>query len=582
MENVAFLNSSTRAHPTEGNRVRLYFAIAGFVFLWFILCRHLSNEWSANEQYSYGWFVPFFAAYLFWLRWETRSHSRPEVRSQMPDVSSSSPISNLRPPTPGFLLPTLAFLLFFLLLPVRLFEVGNPDWRPLGWVHATIVVALTFLLIWRIGGVAWLKHFAFPVAFIFIAVPWVSPIEEPIVQGLMRIVAAIACETVNLLGIPAQLEGSVIRISSGVVGVNEACSGVRSLQTSLMIGLLFGELKRLSLVRRFLLLAGAIGIAFLANCGRAFFLVWIAATRNIDAVAQWHDLAGYAILVAVFLGTVGLATILSKQGKSPNAKVENETSDVRPPTADFRPHTSRLLLSTSYFLLPLLWLLAVECGVEAWYRSHEQNLVATSTWSVHWPEQSPGFREIKIDENVKATLRYDAGRQATWPLTQTKNEQPITDNTRASASMFFFRWEPGATSILRARSHRPDICLPNTGWRVTDDRGVRKYPAANGTEMSFRHFAFARPAAENRTATAHAFFCQREDRVPSAEAARFDLNAGATSDWSRSDRLRVVLEGLRNQGQQVLEVVILSPRPVDSLLAEGEFAKLVPQIVTTP
>src|SRR5690348_6041719 len=38
--------------------------------LWFICCWHLSAEWSYNEQYSYGWFVPFFALYLFWLRWE--------------------------------------------------------------------------------------------------------------------------------------------------------------------------------------------------------------------------------------------------------------------------------------------------------------------------------------------------------------------------------------------------------------------------------------------------------------------------------------------------------------------------------
>ena len=30
--------------------------------LWFVLCRHLSGEWRINEQYNYGWFVPFFAA----------------------------------------------------------------------------------------------------------------------------------------------------------------------------------------------------------------------------------------------------------------------------------------------------------------------------------------------------------------------------------------------------------------------------------------------------------------------------------------------------------------------------------------
>src|SRR5438477_11722623 len=97
--------------------------------------------------------------------------------------------------------------------------------------------------------------------------------EGPVIQGLMRIIAAAATEAVKLIGIPAQLEGNLIRVSSGLVGVSEACSGVRSLQTSLMIGLLFGELKRLSILRRVVLVAGAVVIAFIANCGRAFVLV---------------------------------------------------------------------------------------------------------------------------------------------------------------------------------------------------------------------------------------------------------------------------------------------------------------------
>src|SRR5204863_81790 len=112
-----------------------------------------------------------------------------------------------------------------------LFEIGNPDWRPLGWLHAAIAVSITLALIWKIGGKPWLTHFAFPVAFIFVAVPWISPIEAPIVQGLMRVVAWIASQTLNLCGVPAQLEGSVIRVNTGLVGVNEACSGVRFVYT---------------------------------------------------------------------------------------------------------------------------------------------------------------------------------------------------------------------------------------------------------------------------------------------------------------------------------------------------------------
>ena len=98
---------------------------------------------------------------------------------------------------------------------------------------------------------------AFPIGFFFVAVPWVTPMEAPIIQGLMHAIAALASETANLFGIPAQLEGNLIRVSTGLVGVNEACSGVRSLQTALMIGLLFGELKRLSIWRRIAPLAAA-------------------------------------------------------------------------------------------------------------------------------------------------------------------------------------------------------------------------------------------------------------------------------------------------------------------------------------
>ncbi len=455
-----------------------------------------------------------------------------------------------------------------------LFEVGNPDWRPLSWAHALCVVGLTLLFIWRIGGKAWLRHFAFPVAFILVAVPWITPIETPIVQGLMRIVAAIATETLALFGLPAQLEGSVIRISSGVVGVNEACSGVRSLQTSLMIGLLIGEMKRLGVLRRIVLIAAAAAIAFLANCARAFALVWIASERGVAAIEQWHDIAGYAIVGLVFVGTISLGAALgSKQKAAGESPANNQTSNLKLQTSAFRLPQSAIVLS-------LLWLLAVEGAVEAWYRVHERSLIANPSWSVHWPEDRPGFREVPIDDNVKNMLRYDDGRQAAWPFVLDGNATADpTARPDGNATMFFFRWEPGATNILRARAHRPDICLPNIGWQMAQDNGVRHYPVGSGETLPFRHFTFTRAAEGHPTLTAHAFFCQREDRVPARVEEQFDFTSSAAGSWTRSDRLRVVTDGLRNQGQQVLEIVLATARPLDAAEAQAEFAKLVPQIV---
>lgn len=513
--------------------------------LWFVLCRHLSSEWSVNDQYSYGWFVPFFAAFLFWLRWE----ERPETRK--PKVGSRK----------GGIAIGIAIAALIILLPIRLFEVANPDWRPLGWIHASAVIAVTFVVIYFVGGWAWVPHFNFPIFFFLIAVPWISPVEQPIVQGLMRLIASLATEIVSLFGIPAQVEGNLIRIENGVVGVNEACSGVRSLQTSLMIGLLFGELKRFTITRRLVLLAGAVLIALIANLGRAIFLVWIASARGLVAVDRWHDFAGYAIVAVVFLGSLGLAKILERD------KAERLKAKVEAPT-DRQPKT---LLSPLPFAFCLLWLVAVEVAVESWYRAHERNLITRSGWNVRPPENAVALRDLKIDEGVRQTLRFDTGRAATWKSSDPGAVESITNY------LYFFRWNPGSSSVIRARAHRPDICLPSSGWTETADRGLKSYLARDGTAIPAHHAIFKH---ETGKATVHTFFSLEEDKVRRDEA-RPDLTLppGTQPDWSVNARIRMVRNGIRNLGQQVLEFVLLTNRPMDDQTAEEKFGQFVREAV---
>src|SRR5438128_11717016 len=351
--------AQTQPGTTQSDRglARSALAVAVLAALWFVLCKQLSGEWSVNEQYNYGWFVPFLALYLFWLRWEDRP--APEVRSQKLEVRSR------------LVAAIIGLAALLLLLPVRLFEIGTPEWRPLGWIHAASVAPLTLLYLSSAGGKPWLRHFAFPIAFFFVAVPWVTPIEVPIIQGLMRVVAAVAAETVTLFGIPAQLEGNLIRVTSGLVGVNEACSGVRSLQTALMIGLLFGELKRLSIWRCFMLVAGAVAIALTGNFCRAVFLVWIAATENISEVNRWHSLAGYTIVGLVFVGTLLLTALLGRKKTEVSGHwsvVRNQASSpFRDPQSAIR--NSTFILPTSWLGLALCWIVAVELGAHLWYRA---------------------------------------------------------------------------------------------------------------------------------------------------------------------------------------------------------------------
>jgi exosortase len=469
-----------------------------------------------------------------------------------------------------------ALLLF---LPVRLFEIANPEWRPLAWIHAASVVTLTLLYLWSAGGQPWLRHFAFPVAFIFVAVPWVTPVEGPIIQGLMRAVAGVAAETVTLFGVPAQVEGNLIWVTSGLVGVNEACSGVRSLQTALMIGLLFGELKRLSILRRVVLVAGAVAIALGANFLRAVFLVWIAATKNILEVNRWHDIAGYTIVALVFVGTLILATLLG-------GKKRPASESLRNPQSAMPNSTSSFILPTSYFLFALCWIAAVEVGTHLWYRAHESNLVPTTRWDVRWPENASSFRQLKIDQEVRRVLRFDEGQAAVWTLPATTSPAKLgpSEPSTITCLLYLFRWKPGRNSALLANLHRPDVCLPAVGWTQVADTGVRNYPVTGSFALPFRHFEFHRATAEGSTQQmAQAFYCLSEDHVRSFSAADSKLPqmAGAPSTWTRDERIRQVLEGRRHLGQQVMEVIFVSTTQIPAADAESRLAELVPNVVVT-
>src|SRR5207245_11606589 len=99
------------------SRVRLWVTLAVLFLaaLWFGLCKELSGEWSVNEQYNFGWFVPFFALYLFWLRWEDAP--RTEIRNPKSEIRKGQTSDAL-----------LAIAALLLLLPGRVFETANPSW----------------------------------------------------------------------------------------------------------------------------------------------------------------------------------------------------------------------------------------------------------------------------------------------------------------------------------------------------------------------------------------------------------------------------------------------------------------------
>ena len=112
-----------------------------------------------------------------------------------------------------------------------------PEWRLIQWVLAIQAVGMTLGAIYLARGRGWLAQLAFPICFFLVAVPWPSFIDQAVIQALTRADATVVTELMGWLGEPAMQHGNVIEVSTGVVGIDEACSGIRSFQSSLMISL---------------------------------------------------------------------------------------------------------------------------------------------------------------------------------------------------------------------------------------------------------------------------------------------------------------------------------------------------------
>ena len=196
-------------------KTRFYHVLlAGPVALtWIWTWLYLASEWSANEQYQYGFAIPLLGLYLGFQRW---------------------PIPLPRGQRSGFILYVAAFPMIFV---AELLRLTDPLWRLTGAAFMTGATLLTMGYLGQLAGWMLVRRMIFPLGFLWLGLPWPVPLENLFIQGLSRTIAAITTTLLNLGGIAALQRGNTIETAGQLVGVDGACSGIQSLQASLMASL---------------------------------------------------------------------------------------------------------------------------------------------------------------------------------------------------------------------------------------------------------------------------------------------------------------------------------------------------------
>jgi hypothetical protein len=175
----------------------------------------------------------------------------------------------------------------------------------------------------------------------------------------------------------------------------------------------------------------------------------------------------------------------------------------------------------------------VEIGTEAWYRMAEARSPKANAWNVNWPTGQKAFRDVEIGDATRNILKYTDARSAVW-----------ADEQGLNWAMVLLRWAPGRTSVQLARAHGPEVCLPAGGAVMNEDLGLRPM-RIKGIDLPMRQYTF-----RTRNGLIHVFYCLWEQRPDS------DGPQSAFVDMTMARRLEAVRKGVRNAGQQAIEVVV--------------------------
>ena len=469
--------------------------------LWLLIFNQQRLEWTVNVVYSYGWAVPVLALYLLWERWRTRPPAR-------------------NPPSAMVLL-ALAGVLLAGYLPVRVVQEANPDWVKINWLMASLGVGVSLLAIAAVGGWRYARHFAFPILFCFTALPWPVWMETATVQTLMRGNASICAEVLTWCGTPAIAEGNLIQVADHWVNVEEACSGIRSLQTAFMMALFLGELHRLSVARRVGLVAASFGVAFFLNLLRTLLLTYLAA--GAGSAERWHDPVGVVAMIVCLAAIWGLAEWIRPR----RATIAMAAAD---PVREFR----RWPLPRWFALGGCVWLVAAEVLTGGWYAYHEKQVPPGMAWHVVWPESAPHFQKGVFAERTLALLKFNHGETASW---EAEGAYPW--------QMYELNWSPGRVSKFLSSSHYPTVCLPATGMKLVAELGVWEC-TVNGVRLPFTTYLFTLAGRD-----VYVFHAIIEDRP---------LHPGDATEYRQvnsSERLSSVWRGERNLGQHVIGIALL-------------------------
>lgn len=330
------------------------------------------------------------------------------------------------------------------------------------WFATTLLIlSVPAVLGWRVA-----RRVTFPLLYLYFAVP----VGEFLMPQLMQSTADFTVTALRLSGIPVYREGLQFVIPSGNWSVVEACSGVRYLMASFMVGTLFAYLNYSSTRRRVIFGIVSLAVPIVANWLRAYMIVMLGhLSGNTLAVGADHLVYGWVffgvIITIVFMIGARWSEPPAAPASVPGPGSAGEARPPRPGSAWATAVAAVLVLVAPLLVLQQLGRsvvaaeprLALPAALGAWRKAEAQ------AWKPGF--QNPSTEEVRIyqDEQgrrVGLYLGYYRAQHAGRKLISSENvivtsQDPLW-NAVESAPLTL----PVAPGVVRQTQLRP---APSSG-----------------------------------------------------------------------------------------------------------------------
>ena len=229
----------------------------------------LVRDWGDLPDFSHGYLIPFFAAFLLW-------DKRVELRSL--------PVT---PDWGGIWLVALG--LFELLLGVFGADL---------FLQRTSFIVLAAGLVWTLLGRPILSAVKFVFFVLLLAIPWPGILLNQITFPLQLRASVLASSLLQMAQVPVLQDGNIIQLPAMQLEVAEACSGIRSLMSLFTVAVIYGYFLERKTWKRVVLALASVPIAVAANVARIFGTGLCVQYWDPDkAKGFFHEFSGFVMFL---------------------------------------------------------------------------------------------------------------------------------------------------------------------------------------------------------------------------------------------------------------------------------------------